>query len=40
MIRMFSYAAGAILTLVLMISLYGTVKDAIVSPPEATAEHE
>lgn len=40
MIRMFSYAAGAILSLVLLISLYGTVKDAIVSPPEVTAEHE
>ncbi len=40
MIRLFSYAAGAILTLVLLISLYGTVKGAIVSPPEATAEHE
>ncbi|HEV2043124.1 MAG TPA: cytochrome c1 [Sphingomicrobium sp.] len=40
MIRIFSYAAGAILTLVLMISLYGTVSEAIVSPPEETAEHE
>jgi ubiquinol-cytochrome c reductase cytochrome c1 subunit len=40
MIRMFSYAAGAILTLVLMISLYGTVSDAIASPPEETVEHE
>ena len=40
MIRMFSYAAGAILSLVLMISLFGTVKEAIVSPPAATAEHE
>ena len=34
MIRMFSYAAGAILTLVLMISLFGTVREAIVSPAE------
>ena len=40
MIRLFSYAAGAILSLVLMISLYGTVKEAIVSPAEETAEHE
>ena len=40
MIRLFSYAAGAILTLVLMISLFGTVKEAIVSPAEETAEHE
>jgi len=40
MIRMFSYAAGFVLTLVLMISLYGTVKEAIVSPAEETAEHE
>ena len=40
MIRFFSYAAGTILSLVLMISLYGTVKEAIVSPAEATAEHE
>ena len=40
MIRMFSYAAGAILTLVLMISLYGTVKEAIISPATATVEHE
>jgi len=40
MIRMFSYAAGAILTLVLMISLFGTVSEAIQSPPEETVEHE
>ena len=40
MIRMFSYAAGAVLTLVLMISLYGTVSEAIVSPPVETVEHE
>ena len=40
MIRMFSYAAGAILTLILMIALFGTVKEAIVSPAEETAEHE
>jgi len=40
MIRMFSYAAGAILTLVLMISLFGTVREAIVSPAEASVEHE
>lgn len=40
MIRLFSYAAGAILTLVLMISLFGTVKEAIVSPAAPTAEHE
>ena len=32
MIRMFSYAAGAVLTLILMIALFGTVKEAIVSP--------
>ena len=32
MIRMFSYAAGAVFTLVLMISLYGTVKTAIARP--------
>lgn len=38
MIRLFSYAAGAVLTLVLLISLYGTVSEAIVSPPEETAE--
>jgi len=40
MIRMFSYAAGAILTLVLMISLFGTVREAIVAPAEASVEHE
>ena len=40
MIRLFSYAAGAVLSLVLMISLFGTVRDAIVSPPEETVEHE
>jgi ubiquinol-cytochrome c reductase cytochrome c1 subunit len=40
MIRIFSYAAGAVLTLVLMISLYFTVSEAISSPPEATVEHE
>ncbi|MEO8141067.1 MAG: cytochrome c1 [Sphingomicrobium sp.] len=40
MIRMFSYAAGAVLTLVLMISLYGTVSEAIASPPAKTVEHE
>jgi ubiquinol-cytochrome c reductase cytochrome c1 subunit len=40
MIRMFSYAAGAVLALVLMISLYGTVSEAIASPREATVEHE
>ena len=40
MIRMFSYAAGAILSLVLMIALFGTVKEAIVSPLPASAEHE
>lgn len=40
MIRMFSYAAGAVFTLILMIALFGTVKEAIVAPPEATAEHE
>ena len=40
MIRMFSYAAGAILTLVLMVSLFATVKEAIVSPAEASVEYE
>ena len=40
MIRMFSYAAGAVFTLVLMISLYGTVKTAIVSPTPESVEHE
>ena len=40
MIRLFSYAAGAVLTLVLLISLYGTVSEAIVSPAPPTAEHE
>ena len=40
MIRMFSYAAGAVLTLILMIALYATVKEAVVSPAEETAEHE
>ena len=40
MIRLFSYAAGFVLTLVLMISLYGTVSDAIASPPEETVEHK
>ncbi|MCY7271567.1 MAG: cytochrome c1 [Sphingomonas bacterium] len=40
MIRLFSYAAGAVLTLVLMISLFGTVKEAIVSPAAASVEHE
>ena len=40
MIRLFSYAAGAVLTLVLTISLFGTVSEAIVSPPEETVEHE
>ena len=40
MIRIFSYAAGAVLTLVLMISLYFTVSEAIASPPEETVEHE
>ena len=40
MIRLFSYAAGFVLTLVLMISLYGTVKEVIVSPAAKTAEHE
>lgn len=39
MIRIFSYAAGAVLTLVLMISLYFTVSEAIASPPEETVEH-
>ena len=40
MIRLFSYAAGAVLTLVLMISLYGTISEAITSPAAPTAEHE
>ena len=40
MIRIFSYLAGAVLTLVLMISLYGTISEAISSPPTPTAEHE
>lgn len=40
MIRMFSYAAGAILTLVLTVSLFATVKEAIVSPAEASVEYE
>ncbi|MCY7281138.1 MAG: cytochrome c1 [Sphingomonas bacterium] len=40
MIRLFSYAAGAILSMVLIISLFGTVKEAIVSPAEASVEHE
>ena len=39
MIRIISFFAGAILTLVLMISLYGTVSEAISSPPEETVEH-
>ncbi|MES2905080.1 MAG: cytochrome c1 [Pseudomonadota bacterium] len=39
MIRLFSYAAGAVLTLVLLISLYGTVSDAIASPTEETVEY-
>ena len=40
MIRIFSYLAGAALTLVLMIALYGTVSGYFSSPPEPTAEHE
>lgn len=40
MIRLFSYAAGAVITLVLLISLFGTVRDAISSPTEETAEHK
>jgi ubiquinol-cytochrome c reductase cytochrome c1 subunit len=40
MIRIFSYLAGAALTLVLMIALYGTVSGYFSAPPEATAEHE
>jgi len=40
MIRLFSYAAGAVISLVLLISLFGTVRDAISSPTEETAEHK
>ena len=40
MIRIFSYAAGAVLTFILLISLYGTVSDYFSAPAEETAEHE
>lgn len=40
MIRFFSFAAGAIISLVLMISLYGTVSTYLSTPPELSAEHE
>jgi ubiquinol-cytochrome c reductase cytochrome c1 subunit len=40
MIRLFSYAAGAVLTFILLISLYGTVSGYFSAPPEETAEHK